>query len=115
MADHFHVRTKDDIVEFDNVAYVTELEIPLYLFGDNVYAGLYMKAVSGTVYIKLTITDSASATASDTKNTALTTYQAYTVSNKLDIDCSGLTEGSATLKIEVKGDGAFKDMYVWQE
>lgn len=113
--DHFHIEVKDDLLEFDDANYTERYTIPFYLFGDNVYIGLYTKAVTGTIYIRFTVTDSVSATATDTQNTALTSWQQWTDSNRFDIDTSSLTEGSATLKMETKGDGQLKDVYYLQE
>ena len=112
--DHFWVDTQDDQFDFNDVDYTEWKTKPLYLNQDNVYMELYLKATSGTVYIRFTVTDSASDTATGTTNTAETTWQAITGSNRIQIDCSSLATGEATCKCETKGDGSLKDVYGYQ-
>ena len=114
--DHFGIEPVDDIVEFNNADYATEYEAPFYLDGDTVYCGVYIKAISGTVYIRVTVTDSGSNTVSKTSNgITSTSWQKLTGSNRLVIDCSGLTKGAALFKVETKGYGQRKNLYRYQE
>lgn len=112
--DHFWVDTQDDQFNFDDVDYAEWKTKPLYLNEDYVYMELYLKATSGTVYVKFTVTDSESSTATGATSTAETSWQAKTGSNRIQIDCSSLTAGEATCKCETKGEGSLKDVYGYQ-
>jgi len=114
--DHIHTRPVDDIVEFNSVDYEEELTIPFYLLGDTMYCGLYIKATSGTVYAKYTVIDSGGNTASKESDPITDTdWVKLTGDDMIQVDCSALTEGEASLLLELKGIGEFKDNHSCQE
>lgn len=114
--DHFlSPELVDDLLEFDTADFETNKEIPFYLSEDTVYIEVNVKAVSGSVYLRFTVTDGDSNTESVTSDEVTSTsWQTLTGTDRLSIDCSDLTEGEAILKVEVKGDGQRKTLYGYQ-
>lgn len=113
--DHFHVQMLGDYLEFNEGSLTTQREKDFELIGSTVYVGLQGKAVSGTIEVKFTVTDSDSGTADDNKTTAETDWQEWINDNIIEIDTSGLTSGAATIKFEANGEGQVKDIYMYQE
>lgn len=114
--DHFiSPELTDDLLEFNENVFAINKEIPFYLSEDTVYIEVNVKAVSGSVYLRFTVTDGDSSTASVTSDEVTSTsWVPLTGSSRLSIDCSSLTEGEAILKVEVKGDGQRKTLYGYQ-
>lgn len=93
-------------------------EKDFYLESDtygNVYAELYIKAVSGTVSFSIKVTDSNDDTAITTKETTNTNWVKWTGDDRLSVDCSTLVSGEAKFEWIVEGNGQVKNMYVYQQ
>ena len=116
MVDHFlSPELIDDLLQFTETNFATNKEIPFYLSEDTVYVEVNVKAVSGSVYLRFTVTDGDSNTESVTSDAITSSsWQPLTGSSRLTIDCSDLTEGEAIFKVEVKGNGERKTLYGYQ-
>lgn len=116
MIDHFlSPELVGDLLEFNETNYAVNKEIPFYLSEDTVYIEVNLKAVSGSVYLRFTVTDGDSNTGTVTSDEVTSTsWVPLTGSDRLSIDCSSLTEGEAIFKVEVKGDGQRKTLYGYQ-
>jgi len=113
--DHIYCPIVGERMIVNSSGYEEHHSVAFYLQNDDVYVALKAKATTGTLYVKFTVTDSASATANAIADTTSATWEEFSGATRLDIDCSGLTAGEAVLKCESNGQGEFETYYYEQE
>ena len=110
--DHIFLEPLGDLVEFNESSLTEVWEKKFYIYGDTVYIGMDVKTVSGTIEVKWTVTDSASATATDNNTTTTTSWVGWTDDDQFEVDVSSLTTGDGTIKWEVNGNGQARGKYI---